>query len=86
MYVPWHRTGEWGGKRGPQCLLKNSPLLSTEVGSLSLPKGSSQTRVRTQVSLIAGEFFTSNTGMGSLTLLQQISATQESNQGLLHCR
>ena len=64
----------------------NVPGQSTEVGSLSLPKGSSQTRVRTQVSLIAGEFFTSNTGMGSLTLLQQISATQESNQGLLHFR
>ena len=24
--------------------------------------------------------------MGSLSLLQQISLTQESNQGLLHCR
>ena len=27
-----------------------------------------------------------NTGMGSLSLLQQIFRTQESNQGLLHCR
>ena len=27
-----------------------------------------------------------NTGVGSLSLLQQISPTQESNQGLLHCR
>ena len=27
-----------------------------------------------------------NTGMGSLSLLQQIFLTQESNQGLLHCR
>ena len=27
-----------------------------------------------------------NTGMGSLSLLQQIFPTQESNQGLLHCR
>ena len=27
-----------------------------------------------------------NTGVGSLTLLQGIFLTQESNQGLLHCR
>ena len=27
-----------------------------------------------------------NTGVGSLSLLQKISLTQESNQGLLHCR
>ena len=27
-----------------------------------------------------------NTGVGSLSLLQKISPTQESNQGLLHCR
>ena len=27
-----------------------------------------------------------NTGVGSLSLLQQIFLTQESNQGLLHCR
>ena len=29
---------------------------------------------------------TKNTGMGSLSLLQWIFATQDSNQGLLHCR
>ena len=27
-----------------------------------------------------------NTGVGSLSLIQQIFLTQESNQGLLHCR
>ena len=27
-----------------------------------------------------------NTGVGSLSLLQQIFPTQESNQGILHCR
>ena len=27
-----------------------------------------------------------NTGVGSLSLLQQLFLTQESNQGLLHCR
>ena len=48
--------------------------------------GSSPPRDRTQVSHIAGEFFTSwatgkpnNTGVGSLSLLQQIFPTQELN-------
>ena len=53
-------------------------------------RGSSQLRDRTQGSRIAGKFFTSwgtrkpkNTGVGSLSLLQQIFLTQELNQGLL---
>ena len=48
---------------------------------------------QTQVSCIAGIFFTSwatgkpkKTGVGSLSLLQGIFPTQESNWGLLHCR
>ena len=56
-------------------------------------RGSSQPRDQTQVSHIAGRFFTSwatgkpkKTGVGSLSLIQQIFLTQESNQGLLHCR
>jgi len=56
-------------------------------------RGSSQPRDQTQVSCIAGGFFTSwasrkpkNTGVGSLSLLQGIFPTQESNRGLLHCR
>ena len=55
-------------------------------------RGSFQPRDRTQVSHIAGGFFTSwagtpkNTGVGSLCLLQQIFPTQESNWDLLHCR
>ena len=47
----------------------------------------------TQVSHIEGRFFTSwatreakNTGVGSLSLLQQIFLTQELNWGLLYCR
>ena len=48
-------------------------------------RGSSQSRARTQVFCIAGGFFTSwaiqgkpkNTGVGSLSLLQQIFPTQE---------
>ena len=50
-------------------------------------------RDRTQVSHIAGRLFTGwakgkpkNTGVGSLSLLQQIFPTQESNWDLLHCR
>ena len=54
---------------------------------------SSQPRARTQVSHIAGRFFTisaprkpKNTGVGRLSLLQEKFLTQESNRGLLHCR
>ena len=52
-----------------------------------IARGSSQPRDQTQVSHIAGGFFTSwvkgkhkNTGVGSLSLLQQIFLTQELNQ------
>ena len=61
--------------------------------AISSTRGSSQPRDRTQVSRIAGGFFTSWTnrkpkdiGMGTLSLLQQIFLTQELNWGLLHCR
>ena len=54
---------------------------------------SSQPRGQTQVSHIVGKFFISwakrepkNTEVGSLSLLQGIFLTQESNWGLLHCR
>ena len=56
-------------------------------------RGSSQPRNRTQVSCIAGGFLPAepqgkpkNTGVGSLSLLQQIFPTQELNRGILHCR
>ena len=56
-------------------------------------RGSSQPRDWTQVSRIAGRFFTSwatreakNIGVGSLSLLQQIFPTQKLNRGLLHYR
>ena len=52
-----------------------------------------QPRDWTQVSLIAGNSLPSeppgktvNIGVGSLSLLQRIIPTQESNWGLLHCR
>ena len=56
------------------------------------PRGSSQSRDRTQVSHIAGRLPAEpqgkpkNTGVGSLSLLQGVFLTQESNQGLLHGR
>ena len=60
---------------------------------LPFSRGSSQPRNRTQVSHIAGIFFTSwatgkpnNTRVGTLSVLLQIFSTQELNQGLLHCR
>ena len=56
-------------------------------------RGSSQPKDQTQVSHIAGGFLPAepqgkpkNTGMSSLSLLQWIFLTWESNQGLLHCR
>ena len=56
-------------------------------------RASSQCRDQTQVSHIAGGFFTSwttgkpeNTRVGSLSLLQWICLTQKSNRDLLHCR
>ena len=52
-------------------------------------RGSSQPQDRNQVSRIAGDEpqeKLKNTGVGSLSLLQWIFPTQESNQGLLHCR
>ena len=56
-------------------------------------RGSSQPRDGTQVSCIAGRFFTTelpgkpkNAGVGSLSFLQGIFPTQGLNQGLLYCR
>ena len=56
--------------------------------ALPFSRGSSQRSDRTQDSFIAGRFFTSwttgkpkNTGVGSLSLLQQIFPSQESNRG-----
>ena len=56
-------------------------------------RGSSQPRDRTLVSCTAGDSLPAepprkpkNTGVGSLSFLQQIFPTQVSNLGLLHCR
>ena len=60
----------------------------------SFSMGFSQPRARTQVSHIAGGFFAiwatreaeEYWGVGSLSFLEWIFLTQESNQGVLHCR
>ena len=56
-------------------------------------RGSSQPRDQTQVSFMGGDSLLSeppgkpkNTGVGSLSILQRIFLTQESNRGLLHHR
>ena len=67
-------------------------LFSTLWVPFPFPRGSSQPRDRTQVSHIAGRFFqlspkgNQEHWSGSLSLLQAIVPTQESNQGLLYCR
>ena len=64
----------------------NFPGQNTGVGSCSLLQGSSQPKDQTQVSHIAGGFFTSwatreaqEYWVGSLSLLQQIFPAQESS-------
>ena len=56
-------------------------------------RGSSQPRDRTRSPALQADSLPAepqrkpkNTGVGSLSLLQQIFLTQQSNQGLLHCR
>ena len=69
------------------------PARILEWVAVPFSRGSFQPRDRTQVSLIAVDSLPAeppgkpkNTGVGSLSLLQGIFLTQESNQGLLHCR
>ena len=61
--------------------------------SIPFSRGYSQPRDRTQVSTLQADGLPSeppgkpmNIGDDSLSLLQRIFLTQESNQGLLHCR
>ena len=56
-------------------------------------RGSSQPGIKPRSPTLEVDFLLSeplgkpkNTGVGSLSLLQRIFPTQESNQGLLHCR
>jgi len=68
---------------------------NTGMGSLSLPffRLSSQLRIELRSPTLQADSLPvepqrkpKNTGVGSLSLLQQIFPTQELNQGLLHCR
>ena len=66
---------------------------STPEYCLSFSRGSSQPRDQTQICPIAGDSLPAepqrkpkNTGVGSLSLLQRIFLTQESNWSLLNCR
>ena len=56
--------------------------------AVSFFRSSFQPRDQTQVSCIASDppGKSKNTGVGNLSLLQEIFPTQESNRGLLHCR
>ena len=73
-------------------LYRNSPGQNTRVGSLSpgdLPNPGIEPRSPTlQVVSLPAEpqGKPKNTGVGGLSLFQRIFPTQESNQGLLHCR
>ena len=69
----------------------NFPSQNIGVGSLSLPGIEPRIEPRSPTlqedSLLAEpQGKPQNTGVDSLSLLQQIFPTQESNQGLLHCR
>ena len=64
-----------------------------ELVAFPFSRGSSQLRDHTQVSTLQADSLPAepqgkpkNTGVGSLTLLQQIFPTQELNWDLLHCR
>ena len=69
---------------------RDSPGKNTGVGCHESP----QPRDQPRSSALQADFFyhlshhgkPKNTGVGSLSLLQGIFPTQESNQGLLHCR
>ena len=69
---------------------EDSPGKNTGVGCHTSSRASFQPRDWTQVSCVAGGFFTKgspkNTGVGIHSLLQGIFPTQGSNRSLLHCR
>ena len=76
-YIPWHSPGHNAGV--------GSPFPSP--GDLPNPGIKSRSPTLQMDSLPAEpQGKPRNTGKGSLSLLQGIFVTQESNQGLLHCR
>ena len=90
---PWVRKIPW--RRKWQSILVF--LLRSMVGYS--PRGSKQLDATENTSMwdfmliwqgpcssVHGDYPSNNTGVGSLSLLQQVFPTQELNQGLLHCR
>ena len=78
LYSPWNSPGQNTGVSS-HCLLQTKDLSKPRIKPRS---------VALQVDSLPAESLgkPKNIGMGSLSLLQQIFPTQESNQGLLHCR
>ena len=89
------RESEWEVKVIQSCPTFCNPMeFSRPLEWVAIPfsRGSSQPRNQTLVSCTVGRLPVEpqgkpkNTGVGSLSFLQQIFPTQESNWGLLHCR
>ena len=92
LYSPWNSPGQNTGV-GSLSLLQG--IFPTQGSNPGLPHCRRiLPALQADSSCIAGRFFLpvepqgkpKNTGVGSLSLLQQIFPTQGSNQGLLHCR
>ena len=71
----------------------DSPGKNTGVGSLSSPRDLPNPEIKPRFPTLQADFLPAeppgkpkDTGVGSLSLLQGIFLTQQSNQGLLHCR
>ena len=77
LYNPWNSPGQNTGVGSLSLLQGIFPTLGIERRSPTLQVGSLPAEPQGKPK---------NIGVGSLSLLQQISLTQESNEGLLHCR
>ena len=77
LYSPWNPLGQNSGVGSLSLLLGIFPNPEIEPRSPALQADSLPAKSQGKPK---------NTRMGSLSLLQQIFSTQESNQGLLHCR
>ena len=76
LYIPWNSPGQDTGL-GSLSVLQDVPKPGIEPRSPALQGDSLPAKPQGKAS---------NTGVGSLFLLQWIFPTQESNRGLLHCR
>ena len=91
LEIPKPKDLKGKGKVAESCLILCNPMDCIVPGQ-TFSRASSQSRDWTQVSRIAGGFFTAerqgklkNTGVGSLSLLQRIFPVQQWNHGLPHC-